>query len=296
MASHIRGRGSAEGRDDGDMLFSSQNERHKSRRLRRLRQAERRLDFLEQLGQGECRFTTALNTTLGGTQAATGVMFSVLANQTMDILSFEFDYFPQATDFSVDVYYKSGNFTNFVNNQNAWDQISSTTAVPAPDQTTAIIPVNEEKVVTLNPGTLASFYLTFKSDSTLKVSNSNNQVGAVWQYDNSLQVFVGSLISGSAFPNTAGTPAEFRGVVHYRVTQNCTNFQATSQIPLKFAVNTNPTSNIVSQINAAVNSAVQAVMSLSTDLIQYEKYSQLVLVGVNSGFQGRDRKFSYGRR
>ena len=249
---------------------------------------------MEQLGDEDCRLTTKLETTYRGSQGAHGSMFSILAtNETVEILTFEFDYAESADDFQVQVYYRRGGFLNVTNQTSEWTQMADTTALPAPDNIGAIIPANNVQPVTVEAGELYSFYLAFKTDQTLRVGPSPLQqpVGAPWKNDDRLQVQVGIALESGPFPNEAGAPtATFRGIVHYKTVKKCVDARTTTDVTLDFAVAADPTEQVIDDMNQAIEGAVTALLILNPNLIRYKKFHDLEVVGATSGFQGRSGK------
>lgn len=245
---------------------------------------------MEQLGDDDCRLTTKLETTYGGSQGAGGSMFSILANETLDILTFEFDYYASSEDLQVQVYYRKGGFLDVVNMAGEWTQIADTAAVPAPNKIGAIIPTNDVEPVTVNAGELYSFYLVFKTDQTLRVGPSQLQPGALWQKDDLIEVQVGVGFEVGPFPDQGGTPSTFRGIVHYKTVKNCIDARTTTDVTLDFAVNAEPTEAVIDQLNQAIEVSVAAVLVLNPNFVRYKKFHYLELVNTISGFQGRSSK------
>jgi hypothetical protein len=283
MALHLRGTGSIQWQDS---IYDSTEEFE----LYQEQQVERRQDAVEKLGDDNCRLTTKLETTYRGSQGAHGSMFSILANETLEILTFEFDYSASAEDFQVQVYYRKGGFLNVVNRTSEWTQIADAAAEPAPDNIGAIIPTNNVKPVTVDAGELYSFYLAFKTDQTLRVSPSQFQPGAPWQKNDLLQVLVGVGLESGPFPDQAGPPSTFRGIVHYNTVKKCVDARTTTDVTLDFAVAADPSEKVIDQLNQAIEKAVTALLVLNPNLIRYKKFHDLEVLGAKSGFQGRSGK------
>jgi hypothetical protein len=285
MALHLRGTGSIQWQETtynstGMDLYQEQ-------------QGERREDAVEKLQDDFCRLTTKLQTTYRGSQGAFGSMFSILANETLEILTFEFDYSRGASDFDVQVYYRKGGFLEVANNADEWTQIADTAALTAPDDIGAIIPTNDVDPVTVDAGELYSFYLAFKTDKTLSLGPSRLQPGAPWQKDDLLQVQVGVGLESGPFPGEAGVPSTFRGTVHYKTVTKCVDARTTTSVTLDFAVAADPTEEAIEQLNEAIGSAVTALLVLDPNYIRYKKFHDLEVVKVISGFQGRTGKWNW---
>jgi hypothetical protein len=304
MALHLRGTGSIqEWQEDstynsttgGGLELSQQQQQQQQQRQQQ--QVERRQDSVEILGDDNCRLATKLETTYGGQQGTRGSMFSILAkNETLEILTFEFDYSESAdaaADLQVQVYYRKGGFLDVVSEASEWTQIADTAAIPAPDTIGAIIPTSNVKPVTVDAGELYSFYLVFKTDQTaLRVGPSQLEPGAPWKEDDLLEVQVGvSLESRPFFPgDQAATPSTFRGIVHYKTEKKCVDARTTTDVILDFAVATDPAEDVIDQLNQAIEGAVTALLILDPNFIRYKKFHYLEVVHTKSGFQGRSGK------
>lgn len=261
--------------------------------LPQLSKIRRRQDEVEILGSGDCRLSTQLSTTYPGSQGNTGIIFTVKALKRIEILNFEFDFYENAPDLNVDIYFREGGFddTNF-NIKSEWTAMASTTAVPAPNLVGAIVPVQNVKSVILEPDQVYAFYLTFKTRTVLKLSPSSRERGEVWRNDDKLEIHTGVDINGVAFANDGSISgaADFRGIVHYTTVQACDQSLTTTKVQLEYAVDSDPLVEVIEELNGSVEGAVRALMVLNVDLIRYNNFHFLDLLDISSGFAGKDRK------
>jgi hypothetical protein len=263
------------------------------------RQGQRQVDEVERVGPVDCRLITKLETPYPGSQAVTGTMFSIRANQTLDILGFEFDYLDTADggELEVEVYYREGGYENVLGMPGNWTQIASSVALPAPEgyNRGAIIPTNDITSVTTIAGQLYSFYITLKS-SHLRVSSSiprEQASGDIWESNSWLEIQVGVGLEGYPISDAklSLSNVNFHGVIHYAAVQPCEEIRSYTNVILDFAINSEPTGDAIFEHNEAVWYAVAGLSYLNPDLIRYVKFHGLELINVKTGFKGRSGTF-----
>lgn len=262
--------------------------------------SRRRTDEVEKISQTECLFTTSLATENGGATFAVGHMFTVLPSAAIEILTLEFDAQIRAgSNMAAKVYYKEGDFSGATSNPELWTLLADTTAQTAPAgggagdeeaETGAIIPASDFTRVTLNAGQQYSFYLHMEGgNDVMKVKSADGLIGENVVSDKLglLSLQRGVSLSDGPFPNAFSAPAEFSGRLHYKTTQECDSVRTSSIVELEFAINENPEADVMNDLSAAVQKAIDAVVILDPDLIKFDKFHSLEIVGANSGFMGR---------
>jgi hypothetical protein len=196
---------------------------------------------VERIGENDsCRLFTSLTTPTGGRDSARGTMFTIRPSRTMDILGLEFDFIPSAaTDLTVQVYARKGNFTDVMSDESAWSLISDTVAIPSPDNRGAIIPAKDIRPIQAEKGEFYSFYLYVASQGVLNIgwTSQTTEVGSPWQADDQLEMSIGMGMSTGPFPGPGEqmAPAQFRGRFHYSVVKPCNETLTTTDVELEFA-------------------------------------------------------------
>lgn len=248
----------------------------------------RSLDEVERVGTLDCRLMTSMKTDYGGFAKAKGTMFSLTVKERLDLLSMEFDIAEGISggDVAMEVYYRKGEFSGYTNDQQQWTKLADTIFYLAPDGKGAIIPTNEFTTVTMEPGQKYSIYLSFQSD-VLKLKTSKQLIGELYQSTDILDLYVGVTLDDGPFPNTFGIASDFAGVLHYRTLLPCSRVLMTTSVPMEFAINENPDPDTLNELADAVKKAITALITLNPTLIRYEKFHELELQDVASGFQGR---------
>jgi hypothetical protein len=180
-----------------------------------------------QLQTGQCATNTALNTTYNAHPDVVpyvGIMFSIFSKNPLEILTMELDIrFDNATDLSVEVYSYQGRYDLVYNDPSVWTMIANTTAVPAPEGTGAIIPVNDFDTVSMGRLERRSFYITMKSPSL------DYNVAALAKTDEialqtpDIDLLVGVGFSEYKFPEAIDplVNPQFTGVIHYARKATC---------------------------------------------------------------------------
>lgn len=273
----------------GERSTNSSHMQHQRRR--------RRADEVEKLSKTECLYTTSLQTPYGGNTQATGTMFTVLPRASLEVLTFEFDSNNNTGDESlpVVVYYKEGDFSGTTSDPRQWTQLAETTARRVPgDGPGWIVPSSEFTGVTLAEGTTYSFYIHVQTgQDVLRMRSADNLIGDIFYTDSLelLSVQTGVALDG-AFPSTFSELTQFSGRLHYKTTQQCDTVRTSTVVELEFAVNENPEEEVMEALSEAVRKSIEAVVILDVDLIQFDKYHGLEIVGVESAFMGRSGKAS----
>jgi hypothetical protein len=180
-----------------------------------------------QLQAGQCSVNTALNTTYNARPDVVpyvGIMFSIFSKNPLEILTLELDIrFGNTTDLSVEVYTYGGRYDLVYNDPSVWTMIAKTTAVPAPEGTGAIIPVNDFDTVSMGRLERRSFYITMKSpilDYNVAALAKTDEI-ALQTSDIDLLVGVG--FSEYKFPEAIDplVNPQFTGVIHYARKATC---------------------------------------------------------------------------
>jgi len=270
--------------------------------------------------QGDtCSLTTSLRTGYKGWSSASGIMFTVQPSIfDVELLTLEFPTFENFGSDSSDptaarkvkVYYRLGDFSNFLNDPSAWTLLADTSAqltppVPAPGSADvegldmgAIVPADEFESVTLKAGQKYAIYIqgaeteANPKETLLKVKPADGLVGDIYTKNDSLEVSTGVRLKGSPFPSKFSEAADFNGILHYRVEKSCkdgTMFTIT-EIPLEFAVNKDPNSDVMGKVRKAVDETVAGWFSQNEKLIQYSKDYKLIMEGLAVNFTGRSRE------
>ena len=250
----------------------------------------RRADAVERLNQTECLFSTSMETAGNPSTFAMGTMFLVAPNSPLDILTIEF-YAQEEKNMTVQVYYKEGNFSGVTNDPSQWTKLADSVARPMPGTQYAVIPAADFTPASLNAGIKYSFYIHLAGGSNiLKVqSAANSLIGDTYFTDalGLLSLEVGVALDNGPFPSSFAEPAQFAGRIDYESKQTCDSVRTSTIVELQFAVNAEPTSTVMSDLSAAVQEAIQTVMTSDPKLIAYEDYASLEFGNVDSAFMGR---------
>jgi hypothetical protein len=253
-------------------------------------QYHRREDEVERLGNLDCRLLTSFKTPYTGVDTGRGTMFTIKASESIEMLTMEFEAFQQASDLSVQVYYRQGEFSGATNDPDQWTQLADTVAQRAPDARGAIIPTNDFIPTQLFAGEIYSLYLHFQTSSVCKLKGSSELIGSEADFDDVLQIQVGVTLDDGPFPEQFSGASEFSGMIHYRTVKSCEDVRITTDVELQFAVNDDPEAEIIQELSDAVEGAMSALLILIPNLIRFEKFHMLEVVNVQSGFQGRSSK------
>jgi len=275
-------------------------------------------DQVTKLSGIECRLTTSLRAGYKGWNTASGIMFTIQPLKEIELVTLEFPTFENFGSSSsspskarkVQVYYREGTFSGVMNDSSAWTVLADTSAqlispLPPPDTTNpsgldmgAIVPANDFKSISLKAGQIYSIYIagdvssSSPKETLLKVKPADNLVGDVYIENDSLQVQTGVRLKGSSFPTMFDEPADFNGVLHYRANKSCTDSTliTTTEVVLEFAVNEDPTSQVMGSLRNAVQSTLSEWISTNENLSRYSKEDMLKLEGIGTNFRGRDQE------
>jgi hypothetical protein len=250
-------------------------------------ESRRRLDEVEKVGQTECRLTTSLQTEYGGTGRANGSMFTVVPTSAMEVLTLEFDTATEST-VSVAVYFREGDFSGVTNDPRQWSLLTETEAQRIPGEPGVIIPASDFLPVSLQADTTYSFYLLMKSgQDALRMILVDTLIGENFFNDTLGLISVQTGVAlDSAFPNSFLEPAQFSGRIHYKTTKPCESVRVSSVVELEFAVNEDPTEEVMAALSDAVRKSIEAIVILDVELIQYDKYDGLEITNAESAFMG----------
>jgi hypothetical protein len=229
-----------------------------------------------QLQNGQCAVNTALNTTYNAHPDVVpyvGIMFSIFAKNPLEILSMELDIrFGSNTDLSVEVYSYPGRYDLVFNQPSVWTLIANTTAVPAPEGTGAIIPVNDFETVSMGQMERRSFYITMKSpilDYNVAALAKTNEV-AFQTPDIDLLVGVG--FSEYKFPEAIDplVDPQFTGVIHYaRKAATCGTIS--TSVEYLFILDEQLRIEVLGDLTRFVDAAVIDIMLQDPGLQEFQK-------------------------
>jgi hypothetical protein len=248
-------------------------------------QHNRREDEVERVGKSDCQLTTSIKTDYNGRLGATGTMFTIQPTEALEMLTLEFDAFELAKDLRVQVYYRKGEYHDVVNDPQKWTKLADSVAQLAPDFRGAIIPTNDFRSVSLDPGETYAIYLHFQIGTAMRIRSSDKLIGEMYESNEMLQMFVGVSLNDGPFPDTIDQAADFSGIIHYRIRGPCEAIRTTTDVELEFAVNEDPEADIMAALSDAVEGAITALMMLNPNLIRYKRFHLLELVEVESNFQ-----------
>jgi hypothetical protein len=252
----------------------------------------RREDEVELVGNSDCRLTTSVQSTYNGYQTGMGLMFSVLAKETLILLTVEFDAFVEAENMPVQMYFLSGQFSGAAGDESRWTKVADTDAVHSPDGKGAIIPANEFNPISMEAGGVYSLYISFPEDKIYKFKQTGGLIGDWAGGDSTIQINYGVSFDDGPFPQGQFSQvADFSGVLHYETVQSCSNVAATTDVKLEFAIDNDPESDAIREITDAVEGAISALLILNPELAHISKFFFLEVINVQSGFQGRSGKF-----
>jgi len=258
----------------------------------------RRMDEVERIGTSQqCRWTTSLQTESGEEgeeEQANGIMFTLLSNSTIEILTLEFHVVTQIPDVAVPVtvHYRKGDFSGVVNDPSSWSLLAETEAQPMPsmeDPAAMIIPTSQFAPLTLEADTVYSLYLHATSgvDILRLQMLPDSLIGEPFAMDRLglLSVYTGTALE-SEFPNAFQQTAQFSGRIHFKATQPCERTRSISIVELQFAVNEDPDEDVMTALSRAVHIAIETIMAQNDDLGQFQEYHGLEIDSVESAFMG----------
>jgi hypothetical protein len=203
---------------------------------------------IENASKNTCRWMNCLNTTYEGNRVASGVMFSVTAKQTLEILSLEIDHYTFDGDLEVEIFTRPGaDYIDVFSDPAEWNMVAQTPIFRAPEGTGSIVPRSAFTSIQMAAGEILSFYVTLRTQH-LKLSATSEwedvtsknflTTGDAYVSDDFLQVDVGIALRTFKFPETSlDFDAAFGGAFHYQAVQSCTALTPTIFLMvLKFAV------------------------------------------------------------
>jgi hypothetical protein len=252
---------------------------------------------IDNASENTCRWMDCLNTTYfgRGNRVASGVMFSVTAKQTLEILSLEIDHYTFDGDLQVEIFTRPGaEYIHAFNNPEEWIMVAQTSIISAPEGIGSIVPRSAFPTIQMAAGEILSFYVTLTTQH-LKLSaasdsedgNSKNlTTGDAYVSDEFLQIDMGIALRTFKFPDTTlDFNAAFRGAIHYQAVQSCTaSTPAITSMVLKFAVQDGVHVPSTDFVNAFVN-----LFSTEPQLVEFTKLHGLQInklqatdVGVSS--------------
>ena len=276
-------------------------------------------DDVTKTSDSKCELTTTLRAGYKGWNMATGIMFDIKPmKDTIELLTLEIPTFENygaessspAEARKIQVYYREGTFSNAMNDPSQWTLIAETSAelitpLPPPDSKNptgldmgALVPINDFKSVSLNAGQTYSLYIVGAgtspkpSETLLKTKPADTMIGEMSLENDALQVFTGVRFKGSPFPAVFDDPADFNGVLHYREKKECNHntILGTTEIILEFAVNQEPTSNVMGALRNAVFETLSERVKTNENLIRYTDDYMLKLEGIDVNFRGRSEE------
>ncbi|MCA9625947.1 MAG: hypothetical protein KC731_43295 [Myxococcales bacterium] len=157
--------------------------------------------------------TNTLTTSFTNTSGWDGIMFDIVAKQTLEVLSFDSNIDTGAK--TIEVYYKAGTFVGFESNSSAWTLAGSVLVSPSAPNIGTPIPVAVN--VTIPAGQTYGFYIVSTAGGTL--NNGINYIlnvptGSVQTENADLQV-LGGKGRGTGFMGSTFVDRGLSGVVHY---------------------------------------------------------------------------------
>lgn len=231
---------------------------------------------VRQLQAGQCAVNTALNTTYNARPDVipyVGIMFSIFSKNPLEILTMELDIrFGSNTDLSVEVYSYAGRYDLVFNDPSVWTLIANTTAVPAPEGTGAIIPVNDFETVFMGQMERRSFYITMRSailDYNVDALAKTNEV-AFQSPDIDLLVGVG--FSEYKFPEAIDNlvDPQFTGVIHY-AREATTCGKVSTSVEYLFILDEQLRIEVLGDLTSFVDAAVTDIMLQDPGLQAFQK-------------------------
>lgn len=254
---------------------------------------QRRLEEVEELTNNNCRLTTSLKTptfSSGGIGNAKGIMFNLQSSSDVELLSLEFGVLSSSSSsVSVEVYIKQGSFSGFQNVQSQWTSLAFAQAKLSPDSNTAIIPANQFQSYSMSATTEYAIYVSMLSTGILQTKASSKSIDATLHSNDILTTNVGVLLTEGPFPVSLGSVqgTEFQGVLHYNHVKACSDLTTTTDVPLEFAINSDPGGSVLTALSQTVQSAMESLMSSNPTLSQYKNNDSLTILQVTSNFVGR---------
>jgi hypothetical protein len=228
-----------------------------------------------QLQAGQCAVNTALNTTYNARPDVVpyvGIMFSIFSKNHLEILTMELDIrFGSNTDLSVEVYSYAGRYDLVFNDPSVWTLIANTTAVPAPEGTGAIIPVNDFETVSMGQMERRSFYITMKSpilDYNVAALSKTNEVA----FQNSdIDLLVGVGFSEYKFPEAIDplVDPQFTGMIHYARKATCG--KVSTSVEYLFILDEQLRIAVLGDLTSFVDAAVTDIMLQDSGLQAFQK-------------------------
>ena len=228
-------------------------------------------------GEEQCTGSTSLNTTYNANKKVppyTGIMFEVYSkDDPLEILTMELDVrFENAIDLSVEIYTLRGEYEFFVNDTEAWTLVAQTEAVPAPEGSGAIIPVDKFQTVSMMARERRSFYITMKGPFLDHNVYALHKTGEIQTGDGQLDVFVGAGLTEYKFPEELDDVVhpQFAGVIYYRRTVDCNKLVIATNVEFQFVLNKATNVALLTDVAVIVDEAVGKIMEDDDTIKSYQ--------------------------
>jgi hypothetical protein len=172
--------------------------------------------------------------------------------------------------------------------------LAFTQAQLSPDSKTVIVPAHKFEPFSIKANTEYALYVNMLSAGVLKIKESSRSIGNELNSDGIVRTNVGALLTEGPFPATLGSAkaAEFEGVLHYSKVTTCNDLLETTNVEVEFAVNSDPTNQVLSGLSQTVEDVVEDFMDSDPALFQYKSIDKLAIQQVASNFVGRSGMFA----
>ncbi|KAG7347307.1 hypothetical protein IV203_016012 [Nitzschia inconspicua] len=265
---------------------------------RRRERQRRRLDSISRLSETDCTLATSLATKNEGSGQAAGVLFSLLTQQPVDLLTLEF-FLSDSVNLSsgtipnVQVYYREGaDHADAIGTSSEWQMLANTDAYIINDPTPrAIIPTNKFQPLSIESGRIYALYTIFPSPSIKVKLVDTSSMGLVSSKDDIVEIQTGVIMDDSKpFPDVYSNTADFHGIVHYSLSTQCLGNKITTTVTLKFAANDEPTASVSEGLTKAVEATVSKYMDQSPSLKHFKNFHGLEMQQSRTNAEGRSEK------
>ncbi|KAG7367928.1 hypothetical protein IV203_030671 [Nitzschia inconspicua] len=268
------------------------------RSIQRRQRQRRKLDSISRLSETDCTFATSLATKHEGSDQAAGVIFSLVTQQTVDLLTLEF-FLSESVNLSsgtipnVQVYYREGvDYTDAISTSSEWQLLTNTDAyiINEPTQK-AIIPTNKFQPLSIESGRIYALYAIFPSPSIKVKLVDTSSMGLVSSKDDIVDIQSGVILDDSTpFPDLYSNTADFHGIVHYSLSTQCLGTKITTTVTLKFAANDEPTDSVSEGLTKVVEATVSKYMDQSPSLKHFKNFHGLEIQQSRTNAEGRSQK------
>lgn len=254
----------------------------------------------------QCTTIAAVNTTFNAdTRVPTyvGMMFEIFPRMELELLTLELDVrIPEdeleGADLSVEVYTMKGSYELLhAYDENRWSLISKGTAVLLPGGQGAIIPRNEFSPLKIEAKERRSFYVTMKKSYLDHNVMALQKTGELQLRTPELDILVGVGFNQYKFPGDYDRllDPQFAGVMHFRRTAECgLTTTTTTTVEFIYLIGEKASSELVLQLNEAVNEAIGALMEEETVFLKYqEDYELQITQDARSGkteYEGKSHR------